>query len=216
MTSSAAPRTPRRDHTRDRLLDAAAAVFAAHGYHGASVTDVAAAAGLTKGAVYSNFRSKEELFLELLDRNVDEVVALIDGLLTDRRTQRAEQLQGRLANAALFDRSWTLLELEFVLYVARNPHLARRLAERRDRTRTAIAQVVARHLAERGTADVAVAAERVARLLIAGADGLTTAALTEPDLPVTALLAALFDALERAEPSGPEPQQPAPPAAGNA
>ncbi len=174
-------------------------VFAGHGYHGASVTDVATAAGLTKGAVYSNFRSKEELFLELLDRNVDEVVALIDQLLELDPVERARQLSSQLAHATVLDRSWTLLELEFVLYVARNPHLAQRLADRRERTRSAIASVVSRHLTQLGTADVEGAAERLTQLLIAGADGLTLAALTEPELPVTDLLAALFDALERAE-----------------
>lgn len=199
MASTAALHTPQRDHTRDRLLDAAAAVFAEHGYHGASVTSVAAAAGLTKGAVYSNYRSKEELFLELLDRNVDEVVTLIERLLGLDAAERARQLPGQLADAAVFDRSWTLLELEFVLYVARNPHWAQRLAERRDRTRTAIAGIVARQLGGRGTADVVDAADRIARLLIAGADGLTTAALTEPDLPLGELLTALYDALEAAE-----------------
>ncbi len=199
MSSAAPPRSPQRGRTRDRLLDAAAVVFAEHGYHGASVADVAAAAGLTKGAVYSNYRSKEELFLELLDRNVDEVVALIDQLLELEPAARTRQLADQLAHATVLDRSWTLLELEFVLYVARNPHLSQRLADRRERTRVSIASVVARHLTQLGTADVEVAADRITRLLIAGADGLTMAALTDPELPVADLLAALFDALECAE-----------------
>lgn len=58
-------RSPRAERTRADLLDAARRVFAEKGYEGASVGDVAAAAGYTKGAVYANFGSKEELFLEL-------------------------------------------------------------------------------------------------------------------------------------------------------
>lgn len=49
--------------TRGRLLDAARTVFAGRGYHGASVEEIAEEAGYSKGAVYSNFESKEEIFL---------------------------------------------------------------------------------------------------------------------------------------------------------
>src|SRR5580698_9295265 len=64
------PLTPerRRRQTRDHLLDAAAQVLAERGFHGASLDEVAAAAGFTKGAVYSNFKNKEDLFLALLER----------------------------------------------------------------------------------------------------------------------------------------------------
>ena len=63
------PLTPerRRRQTRDHLLDAAAQVLAERGFHGASLDEVAAAAGFTKGAVYSNFKNKEDLFLALLE-----------------------------------------------------------------------------------------------------------------------------------------------------
>jgi len=72
------PRTPRGaqrrrervDRTRSDLLDAAGRVFAAQGFEGASVGDVAAAAGYTKGAVYAHFGSKSELFLTLARERV--------------------------------------------------------------------------------------------------------------------------------------------------
>src|SRR5271165_3909467 len=56
----------RRQQTREHLLQAAAQVFAERGFHGTSLDEVAAAAGFSKGAVYSNFRNKEDLFLALL------------------------------------------------------------------------------------------------------------------------------------------------------
>lgn len=56
--------------TRTKLLDAAAEVFAEKGYANASMDDVAAAAGMTKGALYWNFDSKEALFHALLDERV--------------------------------------------------------------------------------------------------------------------------------------------------
>src|SRR4051794_40496154 len=70
-------RRERQEQTRDRLLDAAAKVFARRGYHQASLEEIAAEGGYSTGAVYSNFSGKEELFLALADREVDERVAEI-------------------------------------------------------------------------------------------------------------------------------------------
>ncbi|MEV5825594.1 helix-turn-helix domain-containing protein [Spirillospora sp. NPDC052242] len=63
-----AARRERREQTREALLAAAERLWAEHGIHGASLDDVAAAAGLTKGAVYSNFTGKTDLLLALLER----------------------------------------------------------------------------------------------------------------------------------------------------
>ncbi len=59
-------RDEKKAQTRQRLLDAAWAVFTERGFLAPTLDDIAEAAGLTKGAVYSNFDSKEELFLALL------------------------------------------------------------------------------------------------------------------------------------------------------
>lgn len=59
-------REQQQQQNRDRLLDAAERIFAANGVAGASLEDVALEAGLTKGAVYSNFRNKGELILEVI------------------------------------------------------------------------------------------------------------------------------------------------------
>src|SRR3954454_11952758 len=63
-------RSERRAQTRAALLDAAAQVFVEKGFRGASVEAIAAEAGYTRGAFYSNFQSKEELFAELLQERV--------------------------------------------------------------------------------------------------------------------------------------------------
>src|SRR5438105_15141002 len=59
-------------NTRERLLDAARRVFASSGFHGASVEEIAATAGFSTGALYSNFDGKEDLFLALMEREIDE------------------------------------------------------------------------------------------------------------------------------------------------
>ena len=68
---------PTRAQTRARLLKAAGEVFAERGYDRASLDDVAAAAGLTKGAVYSSFASKDELFYALMRERIGERLDLV-------------------------------------------------------------------------------------------------------------------------------------------
>src|SRR5688500_16623682 len=111
--SSLEPLTPdrRRAMTREHLLDAAGIVFARDGFHGASLDDVASTAGFTKGAVYSNFKSKEDLLLALMDKHIsqqfDEIIGALD---TEARTQ--EQQLPRIARTVvnhLWDDKWTML-----------------------------------------------------------------------------------------------------------
>ena len=67
---------------REQLLDVAMTVFAANGYHGTSMNDVAREAGVTKPVLYQHFASKRDLYIELVDdvasRLADEVVGAAD------------------------------------------------------------------------------------------------------------------------------------------
>src|SRR5947199_7665231 len=65
-------RAEKREETRRLLLDAAAEVFIRRGFQGASIEEITAQAGFTRGAFYSNFESKEQLFVELLQDRVYE------------------------------------------------------------------------------------------------------------------------------------------------
>ncbi|WP_345810734.1 TetR/AcrR family transcriptional regulator [Paraburkholderia sp. PREW-6R] len=78
-----------KDQTRERLLDAAQALFMKKGFVAASVEDIAGAAGYTRGAFYSNFRSKSELFLELLRRDHEVMQAELRAIF-DNATSRDE------------------------------------------------------------------------------------------------------------------------------
>src|SRR2546430_16293800 len=85
-------RNERKAQTRAELIDAAARVFARRGYHGTTVDDVAEEAGFTKGAFYSNFESKEDVFVELVaDRGRNWTLAVA------RAYQGEEPVPGRLA-----------------------------------------------------------------------------------------------------------------------
>ncbi|HYH28476.1 MAG TPA: ScbR family autoregulator-binding transcription factor [Actinomycetota bacterium] len=96
-----APERDRADETRRRILDEAARVFAERGYHGASISDVLEATGLTKGALYFHFPSKEALalaaFADVQERWVSSVLAA-----TDRRSSAMDQLRAMLEAAIAF------------------------------------------------------------------------------------------------------------------
>src|SRR5918996_3044348 len=87
------PLTPerRRAMTRQHLLEAAAIVFARKGFHEATLDEVAATAGFSKGAVYSNFKSKDDLFLALLDDRIDRQFAVVSEVLETSSHHKAEQ-----------------------------------------------------------------------------------------------------------------------------
>ena len=125
--------------TRQHLLDAAAIVFARDGFHGSTLDDVAATAGFTKGAVYSNFKSKDELFLALLDERIERQFAVTSEVLASGSHETAEQLprirQLLRGGTFFWEEAWTTLYLEFVLYSRRNPEAAEKLAASAQRTR---------------------------------------------------------------------------------
>jgi AcrR family transcriptional regulator len=145
--TTAEPLTPerRRELTRRHLLDAAAAEFALKGFHGASLDAVAKAAGFTKGAVYSNFENKADLFLAVLDDHStlrSETVAkqvVDDGGSPEARVARMQEA----ISAAGFDEGWIALWLEFVLYAARHPEARVKLAEFRRRQQALAEQLIA-------------------------------------------------------------------------
>lgn len=77
------PVTRRRENTRARLLDAAAQVFAEVGLEGASVEAICERAGFTRGAFYSNFESKDELFLDLASAIAEQRLASVRGRIDE-------------------------------------------------------------------------------------------------------------------------------------
>ena len=128
------PRTrPTRGEVRDRILDAASKVFAAEGFAGATIDAIGQAAGFTKGAVYSNFGSKDELFLALLDREFElrgEQIAT--ALESGGDTTAAAQTLSRSVLDSVHDHAdYYVLFVEYWLRAVRDPELRERLIARR-------------------------------------------------------------------------------------
>ncbi len=93
--------------TRRRLLDGAAVVFARRGFHGASLEEVADEAGYSKGAVYSNFVSKEELFLAVLAARFHDRTELYRQLAEQAAREPGQDLPGLLPGLDAPDEVWT-------------------------------------------------------------------------------------------------------------
>ena len=83
MSRKRLTREDSRDQTTQRLLEAAQKLIAKKGLSAASVEDIAAAAGYTRGAFYSNFNSKGDLFIELLRRDHDAHMEAFTALQSD-------------------------------------------------------------------------------------------------------------------------------------
>ena len=117
-----------RDEVRADLLAAAARVFSSRGFHGASVEAIAEAAGLSTGAIYSNFAGKEELFLTLYEERVERRRRELRSAVVAQGGGDAGVAAAAAAVGAGFreDREWFLLYFEFALHAARHPGFARR------------------------------------------------------------------------------------------
>jgi AcrR family transcriptional regulator len=128
---------PTRDDTCEKLFEAAARVFEEQGIGGASIEAIAAAAGFTRGAFYSNFNSKDELIIAMLEDHVEQSMRRNLDLLA-----RHKNLADFIDALKTMDRSRQdplgrspLLHMEMILFVARaeqrRPDLAKRLRARR-------------------------------------------------------------------------------------
>jgi AcrR family transcriptional regulator len=123
-------RAESRERTRELLLDAAAEVFARLGYHDGSLETVAEAAGFSKGAVYSNFATKSDLFLALLDRQARRRIDEQAGAMAALSLEQIADYGGRaLTDMATAQRSFDLLQIEFWLAAARDPEIGAKFAE---------------------------------------------------------------------------------------
>src|SRR6185437_1455511 len=188
---------PTRDDTREKLFEAAARVFEEQGIGGASIEAIAAAAGFTRGAFYSNFGSKDELISAMLEEHLAQTIRRNLELLESHKTPADFIAALRSMDRNRLDplgRS-PLLHMEMILYVARaekrRPELAKRLRARRELVKT-IVETTSRN--RDGSKDPA----WTAAILLAMEDGFRLHRLIDPETaPADSFLRAIGD-LQRA------------------
>ena len=162
----------RRVETVERLLDAALETFAEIGFAAASVEDICRRGGFTRGAFYSSFRTKDELFAALFARETARNLAHAEEQLAglededDPVTAAVE----RCLSTFRADRTWVLVHTEYALYATRHPEAnaaLRRHAEELHRRLTALIEAAAARIGIRLT----LPANRLARIVLALHDG---------------------------------------------
>jgi len=178
------PRLSRIEQTeRNRALVLAAArrVFMARGYHGATLEQIADEAGFSKGVVYSQFDSKGDLFLALLETRIAERaqqnVELIEGMAGDRGIAVVFDHVARVAHA---EPEWGLLVMEFRVHAARDAELNRRYAAMHERTVDGVAGVF-ETLYERATEEPPFPPRQMAEVVLAVGAGIELEQAANPD-----------------------------------
>ena len=175
----------RRGHsraaTRARLLDAARRVIARSGYHGASVEEIAAEAGFSTGALYSNFDGKADLFVALMEREIDAHSREIGAAVEGRPSVSARAREGAQEWMATIEREPELLLLfmEFWAYGVRDPSMRAHVAERFAHVRALLTRLILRTAEDFGL-ELALPAEQLAVVIDALADGIARQKLADP------------------------------------
>ncbi|MBS0023176.1 TetR/AcrR family transcriptional regulator [Microbacterium paraoxydans] len=174
-----APATRSRENTRARLLDAAAQVFAEVGLEGASVEAVCERAGFTRGAFYSNFDSKDELFLMLAARVADGRVAAVRTRVEQMRAEGElgdgcdpTDLVQQIMELGSDDRLGVMLMSEIRIRALRDPAFGEAyLAQEREMV-ASIARIV-EDIVEAGSLRLRLPATDAARMLMIIWEGMT-------------------------------------------
>jgi AcrR family transcriptional regulator len=170
-----ATRAQAKVQTRERLLEAARRVFVERGFHAATLDQVAEEAGYTKGAVYSAFESKADLFLAILEERTRRRAGELRRVRSlDELTQAGEQFWiATLSN----EREWSLLLVEFEVYAARDAVLLERLADILGLFRSAMCETI-EAVASASGEHLPVSAEQLTVATLALSNGIMLEGLT--------------------------------------
>src|ERR1041385_3246125 len=189
-------------HTRERLLAAARSAFAESGFHGASVEEIASRAGFSTGALYSNFDGKEDLFLVLMEREIDEHAGETARAVSERPSVSERAEGGARQWMAMIEREPELLLLfmEFWAYGVRDPAVRPKVAERFAQVRRMLTQLIEEGARE-FELELALPPRHLAIAVDALADGIARQRLADPaavpDELMGLVLSLLFEAATR-------------------
>jgi AcrR family transcriptional regulator len=182
QTTPRLTREQSKANTRERLLDAARSVFASSGFHGASVEEIASAAGFSTGALYSNFDGKEDLFLVLMEREIEEHSREIAAGVA-RRASVAERAKGGAEvwmGMIQREPELLLLFMEFWAYGVRDPQVRPKVAARFAQARELLTRLIADSARELDL-ELEIPAQDLALAIDALADGIARQKLADPD-----------------------------------
>lgn len=189
MSGTAKTISPKRALTRQKLIDAAAQAIAAKGFSATTLDEIAARAGLTKGAIYDNFASKDELFFAVIEAN-PAALPMPEGRAGSTAERMAAMAKGTLESP---DTQVQIpLRAEFLLYTLVHPEMH----ERVDRwLKDGFAYEQARLLAAFDEAELPMSTKAFVVMLEAMIPGLNYLRSQSPDLVTPEVVAEIFAAL---------------------
>jgi AcrR family transcriptional regulator len=181
--SATLTRKEKQAKTRSALLSSAAKLICRKGITEASVEDVAKDAGYTKGAFYANFKSKEELFLVMLDEKYATELERLEEALTGQEaaTEDVRHAAEEFIRFAWSDPQWPKLYFEFTAYAARNSEFRQELLTRDRKIREQMAEVYRVWAAGYGVTPP-IPVEDLAMMTFCMANGFLMGQLIEPEL----------------------------------
>lgn len=170
--------------TRAQLVRTAKQLFFEDGYHPTSLEKVADAAGYSKGAVYSNFRNKDELCTAVLDEiRAERLGEILEMIARPDTPSRIEALRD-WAERVIGDPGWTSLEVEFAVHARRYERLRTDLSSRLDE----ILQMLAAGVESADNPDLKMAGPQIATVMLALGVGLGLLRSIDPSIPVNGLI----------------------------
>ena len=183
----AVPRMTRAEsqaQTRTQLVKTARQLFFEDGYHPTSLEKVADAAGFSKGAVYSNFRNKDELCIAVLDEvRAERLGEILEIMAKPDTTSRVEGLQV-WAERVIGDPAWTSFEVEFAAHARHNEGLRDQLTSRLK----AILQMLSGAVESAENAKPPLPGGETATVMLALGVGLGLLRSIDPSVPVDGLV----------------------------
>jgi AcrR family transcriptional regulator len=186
----------KKDEIRARLIQAAAEIFSAKGVEKTTLEEIAEAAGFSKGAVYSNFESKDELFFSLMERQIDDRIKLVETVLTGESdiVEKIRKTGTLLGDISRKDPEWQILFIEYWLRAVRNPKLRERFVSRRRLMREKIAQRFEGHTGANST-DYPMSSASYALAVLALSNGLGIERIIDPESVSDAILSEILSIL---------------------
>ena len=180
----------KRARTREKLISAAAAIIGEKGYDRAPLEEIAARAGMTRGAVYGNFKNKEELFLALIASQWKPIVPPLRPGASLKEQLRSlgetvfKEAQTRRSQAA----AATAFQLYVLTHEAMRSHLTKQNAATYRRMAKELLQVVS-------AKELPTSAETFVRILDAMTTGLLFTYFQTPELITQDIVITAFEAL---------------------
>ncbi|GAA1289746.1 MULTISPECIES: TetR/AcrR family transcriptional regulator [Brachybacterium] len=162
--------TRRKENTRTKLVRASLDVFVEKGVDGATVDDLVRAAGFTRGAFYSNFSTKEEVFAALFASVTEEMLTIADSSVEKavegaHGDEDAQMMVAVFEGIRPFGRQWYLLYSDAVARSLRDETMRAELAVQRERLRDRIGKMLTTRMGENGSR-LLLPAEDLAQLLV--------------------------------------------------